>query len=107
VQTNSNGFLPGAGKLSFPVVAGGQGGADPSLSLYLSVFGQCGGTGNSFAMTCCDNSALEDGHCPGTGTPGSSLLYLPNGTGCVVRDGKIVTGNTPKDTAACMKCTLN
>jgi hypothetical protein len=25
----------------------------------------------------------------------------------VVRDGKIVTGNTPKDTAACMKCTLN
>jgi hypothetical protein len=104
VQTNSNGFLPGPGKLSFPV---GGSGAAPNQQLFLSVFGECGGTGNTFAMICCANPD-PDGHCPGTGTPGN-LLYLPNGTGCVV-EGKppqITRGNTPQDTAACMQCTLN
>ena len=103
VQTNVNGFLPGPGKLSFDV---GVGGANGTLPLFLTVFGQCVSTGNAFALTCC-SGALVDGHCPGTGTPGSSLLYVPNFKGCQVSGSRIVSGSSPQDTAACRQCTLN
>lgn len=98
-QTNSNGFLPGAGKLTFPV-------GSPTTPLFLSAFGQCGGTGNSFAMLCCETASLQGGHCPNTGVPGSSLAYVPNGTGCTVKNNQIVQGNTQAD-SACNQCTLN
>lgn len=98
-QTNTNGFLPGAGKLTFPI-------GSPTTPLFLSGFGQCGGTGNAFAMVCCTTASLSGGHCPNTGTPGSSLAYVPNGTGCVVKNNQIVSGNTATDTA-CNQCTLN
>lgn len=109
VQTNVNGFLPGAGKLTFPVQAGSQTAADPNQPMFLSVFGVCRGTGNSFAMLCCSTTDAQ-GHCPGTGTPGApsggSLLYVPNGTGCTVRGNTIVGGNTATD-GACKQCSLN
>lgn len=106
VQTNVNGFLPGAGKLSFPV---GGSGAPLDKNLFISVFGVCRQTGNSFAMVCCSGS-LDGGHCPGTGTPGlptgGSLLYVPNGTGCKTQGDRITGGNTYND-GACQQCTLN
>lgn len=81
--------------------------------MWISVFGVCSGTGNSFAQVCCPVLG-PDGHCPYTGQPATynasytpsngSLAYVPNGTGCKVV-GQTLQPNTNAD-GNCATCRL-
>ena len=113
-QTNQNGYYPGPGKMTIPIGnAASQ--HSPTEDMWVSVFGVCSGTGNSFAQVCC-NTLAPDGHCPNTGQPATysagyqpsngSLAYVPNGTGCQANvQAHTLTPNTAAD-GNCATCCL-